>query len=142
MTRADRAALAALPLLVVPILFGACSTEIDPSASTLGPGSTTTTSVFVAEGTTVELLDRLLADGAGLSERIVENEGDEALLDRLNTIWDAARPDVESSAPDLIVEFDRAMEMMNSAVDQRRHADADKALNNLRNLIAALPPLG
>ncbi len=29
--------------------------------------------------------------------------------------------------------------MMDSAVVRRRHADADKALNNLRNLIAALP---
>ena len=142
MTRADRAAFAALPLLLVPVLFGACSTEIDPSASTLGPGSTTTTTVFIAEGTTAELLDRLLADAEGLSERIVENEGDEALLARLNTIWDAARPDVEESAPDLILEFDRAMVMMNSAVERRRHADADKALNNLRNLIAALSPPG
>ena len=32
------------------------------------------------------------------------------------------------------------MAMMNSAVERRRHADADKALNNLRNLVAALPP--
>ena len=98
--------------------------------------------MFIAEGTTDELLDELLADAAGLSERIVENDGDEALVARLNTIWDAARPDVAESAPDLILEFDRAMVMLNSAVERRRHADADKALNNLRNLVAALPPLG
>jgi hypothetical protein len=140
-TRGDRAALAALPLLVAPVLLGACSTEIDPSASTLGGGSTTSTTVFVAEGTTAELLDQLLADLSGLSERIVENEGDEALLARINTIWDAARPGVEAAAPDLMLEFDRAMVMVNSAVERRRHADADKALNNLRNLVAALPIL-
>jgi hypothetical protein len=140
-TRGDRAALAALPLLVVAVLLGACSTEIDPSASTLGRGSTTTTTVFVADGTTAELLDQLLADLGGLSERIVENEGDEALLERVNTIWDAALPGVEAAAPDLVLEFDRAMVMVNSAVERRRHADADKALNNLRNLVAALPPL-
>jgi hypothetical protein len=140
-TRTRRAALAALPLFVVPALLGACSTEIDPSATTVPPDRTTTTVPFVAEGTTTELLDQLLTEASGLSERIVENEGDEALLDRINTIWDAARPGVEEAAPDLILEFDRAMVMMNSAVDRRRHADADKALNNLRNLIAALPPL-
>jgi hypothetical protein len=140
-TRRRRAARSALPLLVVPSLLGACSTEIDPSASTLAPGLTTTTTVFVAEGTTSELLDQLLTDAVGLSETIVENEGDEALVDRLNTIWDAARPGVEEAEPDLIYEFDRAIEMMNSAVERRRHADADKALNNLRNLVAALPAL-
>ena len=141
MTQARRAALAAFPLLVVPALFGACSTEIDPSATTVPPDQTTTTVPFVAEGTTAELLDQLLTEASGLSERIVENEGDDALLDRITTIWDAARPGVDDAAPDLILEFDRAMVMMNSAVDRRRHADADKALNNLRNLVAALPPL-
>jgi hypothetical protein len=140
-TQARRAALAALPVLIVPALLGACSTEIDPSATTVPPDRTTTTVPFVAEGTTAELLDQLLTEATALSERIVENEGDEALLDRINTIWDAARPGVDEAAPELILEFDRAMVMMNSAVDRRRHADADKALNNLRNLIAALPPL-
>jgi len=38
------------------------------------------------------------------------------------------------------VEFDRAIELMHNGVDRRRPADADKALTNLRNLIASLPP--
>ena len=139
MTQTRRTALAALPLVSGAVLMSACSTTIDPTATTIPANSTTTTLPFVAEGTTAELLDQLLDEADGLSERIVENEGDEALLDRINTIWEAARPGVEDAAADLLLEFDRAIELMNSAVERRRHADADKALNNLRNLIAALP---
>jgi DtxR family Mn-dependent transcriptional regulator len=137
-TRSRRAATAST-LLVAGLVALGCATEIDPTATTVAPGSTTSSTVFVAEGTMSELLGQLVEQARGLSETIVENEGDEALLERLNTIWDAARPAVEAAAPDLIFEFDRAIEMMNRAVERRRHADADKALNNLRNLIAALP---
>ena len=141
MTQTRRAAIAALPFLAACVVLGACSTEIDPSATTVAPALATTTVPFVAEGTTAELLDQLLTEAASLSERIVENEGDEALLERINTIWQTARPGVDDAAPNLVAEFDRAMEMMNRAVERRRHADADKALNNMRNLIAALPRL-
>lgn len=141
MTRIPAAASAAIPLLVGALVAGACATEIDPSATTLGPGSSTSTTVFVPDGSTSELLDQLVSDAQELSETIVENEGDEALLDRITTTWDAARPAVEEAAPRLVLEFDRAIEMMTTAVERRRHADADKALNNLRDLVAALPPL-
>ena len=121
------------------LAFGACRTTIDPTVTTLPPGSTTSTTAFVAAGSTSELLDQLVAEATGLSETIVQNEGDEELIARIDTLWDAARPGVEDSAPALLIEFDRAIAMMDSAVVRRRHADADKALNNLRNLIAALP---
>jgi hypothetical protein len=133
---AARAAITAFGALAL----NACSTTIDPAATTAPPGPTAPPTTFAAEGTTAELLTQLVGEATGLSEAIVQNEGDEELIARIDALWTAARPAVAAADPDLVDEFDRAIEMMDFAVSRRRHADADKALNNLRNLIAALPP--
>ena len=53
-------------------------------------------------------------------------------------IWEAARPGVEQAGPDSVLEFDQAIELLHTGVDRRRPADADKAYNNLTQLVAAL----
>ncbi len=141
MRRLASAAFAAT-LCVSAYALSACATTIDPTATTLPPGQSTTTTVFIASGSTSELLDQLVDAAVGLSEAIVENEGQRDIIARIDTLWDAARAGVERAVPDNVVEFDRAIELMHNGVDRRRPADADKALTNLRNLIAALPPLG
>jgi hypothetical protein len=134
-----RPAATAATLLIGAFALGACSTTIDPTVTTLPAGGTTTT-VFVATGTTSELLDQLVETATGLSEAIVDNEGQRDIMARIDTLWEAVRPGVEDAVPDTILEFDRAIALMHNGVDRRRPADADKALNNFRNLVAALPP--
>ena len=140
MSRPDWAAQAAA-LVIGALALGACSTTIDPTATTVPAGEMTSTTVFVATGSTSELLDQLVDEATGLSEAIVQNEGQHDIIARIDTLWAAARSGLERDAPDHVDEFDRAIELMHNGVDRRRPADADKALNNLRNLIAALPPL-
>ncbi len=124
---------------MVIIAIAGCATEVDPDIPAVETGATPSSTEFVAEGSTAELLDQLLADASGLSEAIVANEGQHVIVGRIDVIWAAARPGVESVAPDQLLEFDRAIVMLHTGVDRRRPADADKAYNNLRNLVAALP---
>lgn len=128
------------PLSIASLALGGCSTTVDPDVTTLAPGATTSTTVFVATGSSAELLDQLLTEATGLSEAIVENEGQRDIVARIDALWDAARPGVEDLVSDsAVLEFDRAIAMMRNAVEVRRPADADKALNNLRNLVASIP---
>jgi len=138
--RGIASAASAATLCVSACALSACATTIDPNATTLPPGGSTTTTVFVASGSTLELLGQLVDEAVGLSEAIVENEGQRDIVARIDTLWAAARPGVERTVPDNVVEFDRTIELMHNGVDRRRPADADKALTNLRTLIASLPP--
>jgi hypothetical protein len=124
-------------VLVVAMCSG-CATEVDPDIPTPETGRPPATTEFVATGTTAELLDQLLAEAETLSEAIVDNEGQHDVIGRIDAIWEAARPGVEDAAPDRLLEFDRAIVMLHTGVDRRRPADADKAYNNLVNLVAAL----
>ncbi len=84
------------------------------------------------------MLDQLLAEAGTLSEAIVQNEGQHEIIGRIDVIWTAARPGVEQASPDSVTEFDQSIELMHTGVDRRRPADADKAYNNLTQLVAAL----
>ncbi len=83
------------------------------------------------------LLDRLLGEVAALSERVVENEGDDDALARIEALWAVAGPEVEADRPELAPDFGAALELVRRSVERRRPADADKATNNLRMLIEA-----
>ncbi len=125
------------PLSIVMLVLTACATTVDSDVTTVAPGQATTT-VFVATGSAAELLDQLVTEATGLSEAIVENEGQRDTLGRIETLWEAARPGVEEAAPDAVADLDRTIALMRTAVERRTPADADKALNNLRPLVSAL----
>jgi hypothetical protein len=138
--RSERTAVTVRRLAVLaalaPLGVAGCAPNTINDAA-LAPDTTTATTVFVPEGTTEDLLDQLVVGAGGLSEAIVQNEGDEALMDRLGAIWAAARPGVVQGSPDLVGEFDMAMELLERGVTRRRPADADKATRNLQTLVAA-----
>jgi len=115
------------------VLVGCSPTTLDTAESTVPAAAST-----VPGGSTDELLGRLVAEAAALSERIVENEGDEAALARIEVLWTAVRPDVESARPDLLAQFEAAVDYARRAVERRRPADGDKSAANLRTLIAEL----
>lgn len=121
-------------LLGLVVLVACSPTTLDtaPTVATVVAGTT------VPSGTTAELLDRLLDEASALSERVVENEGDEAAGARIEALWTAVRPDIEAARPDLLAQFDAAVDYARRAVDRRRPADADKAASNLRTLTAEL----
>jgi hypothetical protein len=135
-TRRHPSATVAVAALTAVVLAG-CSTEIDPEIAAESTGVPGTTE-FVAEGTTAELFDQLVAEAGELSEAIVANHRQRVIVGRIDTLWEAARPAVAQHAPDSLAEFDRTIALMHTGVDRRRPADADKAYTNLVNLLAAL----
>lgn len=107
-------------------------TTVDTVATTVPADSVPPTTA--PTGSTDDLLDRLVDETATLSETIVENEGDDETLARIEVLWTAARPGIEEARPDLLPQFDAAMDYARRAVERRRPADADKAALNLRTL--------
>ena len=116
------------------VALGACAeTTVDPVDTTAATATSTTT----PSGTPEVLLARLLAEVSALSEHVVENEGDDAALARIEALWAVAGPEVGATHPELAPDFGAALELVRRSVARRRPADADKAANNLRTLIEA-----
>jgi hypothetical protein len=134
-----RSAAVAAGVVLTASLLSSCATEVDPDVPTPATDGSTPTTEFVASGSTAELLDQLLAEASGLSEAIVVNEGQHDTIGRIDALWEAARPGVAEAVPDGLLEFERAIALLHNGVDRRRPADADKAYNNLVQLVAALP---
>ncbi len=128
-----------LAAAVCSVVLGACAPTTVDTVDTVDttPASTSTTTTLPS-GTFDELLDRLLTEVGGLSERVVENEGDDASLARAEALWSAAQAGVEAEREDLLPDFAAAMALVRRSVERRRPADADKAANNLRMLIEAV----
>lgn len=134
MRRGPFAALAAL----LAVVLAACANTIDPEVEAPRTSSEVAATTYVAEGTTAELLQRLLDDSRHLSERIIDNEGDNELLARIDATWAAARPGVDDAAPDLVDDVERALAMLHNGVNRRRPADADKGSRNLEAVVDRL----
>jgi hypothetical protein len=126
--------------VVAALCLGACANTIDPdvTADPVDDGSApVATDPFLPTGTPAELLAGLLDEATTLSEAIIENEGDNEILARVDAYWAAAEPQVAEQDESLARDIDRAVAMMHTGVQRRRPADADKATINLRTLIAA-----
>jgi hypothetical protein len=131
---------AAIAAAVTSLLLAssACAeTTVDPSATAGSVAAATTTTIFAPTGTTAELLDQLLDESGGLSDLIVENEAQQEALARIETLWAAVADDIAADRPDLQQGFESAIGLARTGVERRRPADADKAHNNLRTLVAA-----
>ena len=82
-----------------------------------------------------EMMRRLETEG--LSDMLVDNDGQHQALVRVEAIWAVARPEVASDHPELLEGFDTVIDLVRRSVERRRPADADKAHKNLLTLIAA-----
>jgi hypothetical protein len=120
--------------LVAALVLTACNTVTYDSTATTAPRVTTTT-VFVPTGSTKELLASIAAGVDGLSELLVDNDGQRAALARIQAEWGAVRPAIEEQRPELLAGFDAVLAQVQRSVDRRRPADADKAAKNLAVLI-------
>lgn len=128
-------------VLAAVVSLGACANTIDPEAvadpTNDGSAAVVATIPFQPEGTPAELLAGLLDEAMTLSEAIIENEGDNEILARVDAYWAAAEPSVVEADESLARDIGRAVAMMHTGVQRRRPADADKATINLRTLVAA-----
>jgi hypothetical protein len=131
--RASGPVLVALALGALGSLVGCDSVTYDATATTADRATTTT--VFTATGSTADLLASIATRIDGLSEQLVDGEGQREALARIQAEWAVARPAIEAQKPELLVGFDAVLAQVQRAVDRRRPADADKAAKNLTVLI-------
>jgi hypothetical protein len=131
--------LAAVALATV--LFASCAdtvVEVESDSGEVnvdGSFETVPTTTLPIEGTTAELLAEMSAQMSQLSSQIGDAGDEKATLQRIDAIWVIARPDVESSRPELVGGIDTTVDMAKTAVIRIRPADGDKAFQLLTNLV-------
>jgi hypothetical protein len=120
--------------LAAALALAACNGVTYDATATTTPRNSTTT-VFVPTGSTKELMASIDARVDGLSEQLVEGEGQREALARIQAEWAVVRPVIESQHPELLAGFDAVLAQVARSVERRRPADADKAAKNLAVLI-------
>lgn len=134
-------AIAALSCVVV---MSSCATQIIDSIDTTVPTESTTTTLATPVGDVQELLAQLDASIAGLGQKIVDGDSTayKATYAQVLAIWDVLKPQVEASGViGLDEDVRRIVELVRTATERKRPADADKAARFLSLLRESLPEL-
>jgi hypothetical protein len=100
-----------------------------------GSFETVPTTTLPIVGSTSELLAEMSAQMSQLSAQIGDAGDEKATLQRIDAIWVIARPDVESTRPELVGGIDTTVDMARTAVVRIRPADGDKAFQLLTDLV-------
>lgn len=100
-----------------------------------GSFETVPTTTLPIVGSTSELLAEMSAEMSQLSAQIGDAGDEKATLKRIDAIWVIARPDVESTRPELVGGIDTTVDMARTAVVRIRPADGDKAFQLLTDLV-------
>jgi hypothetical protein len=118
----------ALPLVIVGALtLAACGETYVDSSATTAPSTVATTLAPVAAGTPLpELFGELDELMRRLDELIVDDEGDDAALARIEEVWAVAEQQIRDRDPDDLYPFEQAITLARSGVERRRPADASK----------------
>ena len=130
-----------LSLVIIGSLVASCADTVVQVESDNGEinvgGSfeTVPTTMSPVVGSTTELLAEMSTEMSQLSSQIGDPGDEKVALARIETIWAAARPDVESTRPELVGGIDTTVDMATTAVVRIRPADADKAFQLLTNLV-------
>ena len=136
-----RPALRFAALVLSGVLFASCADTVvelesdDGEVNVDGSFETLPTTTLPIAGSTAELLAEMSAEMSRLSSQIGDAGDEKATLVRINSLWDAARSDVETTRPELVGGIDTTVEMATTAVVRIRPADGDKAFQLLTDLV-------
>jgi len=127
------------------VALSSCATEIiTDAATTLPPELTTTTTLATPTGDIEQLLTQLNDTIVGLGQTIVDSDSTAYKQTYAETlaIWKVLKPQVESSGViGLDEDVRRIVELVRTATERKRPADADKAARFLSLLRESLPEL-
>jgi hypothetical protein len=134
-----------VPVLVAAVALSSCSTVINDTTSTEAPEDTTPVVVetTIPSGDIVSLLNQLVTTANGLGEAIANRQNNQAsqrAADALS-IWSVLQPQLFDSGIDVVEDIDRMVELMQTAVDRKRPADADKAFRFISLIAEEIPSL-
>jgi hypothetical protein len=100
-----------------------------------GSFETVPTTTLPIVGSTAKLLAEMSEQMSQLSAQIGDPGDEKATLQRIEAVWLVARPDVQSTRPELVGGIDTTVEMARTAVVRIRPADGDKAFQLLTDLV-------
>ena len=127
------------------VALSSCATEIiTDAATTLPPEDTTTTTMATPTGDIQQLLTQMNDSITGLGQKIVDSDSSayKQTYAEVLAIWEVLKPQVESSGViGLDEDVRRIVELVRTATERKRPADADKAARFLTLLRESLPEL-
>ena len=127
------------------VALSSCATEIITDVSTtLPPDQTTTTTMPTPAGDIVQLLTQLNDTIDGLGQKIVDSDSPavKAAYAETLAIWEVLKPKVEASGViGLDEDVRRIVELVRTATQRKRPADADKAIRFLSLVRESVPEL-
>jgi hypothetical protein len=126
------------------LVLSSCATEIIDTVDTTVASESTTTTLATPTGDVQELLAQLDSSIAGLGQKIVDGDSVayKATYAQALAIWEMLKPQVEASGViGLDEDVRRIVELVRTATERKRPADADKATRFLSLLRESLPDL-
>jgi len=132
-----------LSVSLCAIALTSCATTITGSTdSTIAPASTTTIPV-IPTGSIISLLEQLLPVADGLGQAVVDGDSKvfNAKVAQADAIMSAIEPLIRESKIDVLESVQRVVDLIHTAAERKRPADADKALRFIPLIIEAVTPL-
>ena len=132
-----------LSISLCAIALTSCATEITGSTeSTIAPVSTTTIPV-APTGSIISLLEQLVPIADGLGQAVVDGDSKvfKEKVAQADAIMLAIEPLIRESKIDVLESVQRVVDLIHTAAERKRPADADKALRFIPLIIEAVTPL-
>ena len=132
-----------LSISICVIALTSCATEITGSTeSTIAPVTTTTIPV-APTGSIISLLEQLVPVADGLGQAVVDGDSKvfKEKVAQADAIMLAIEPLIRESKIDVLESVQRIVDLIHTAAERKRPADADKALRFIPLIIEAVTPL-
>jgi hypothetical protein len=130
-------------LIVMSVLsLTGCATTII-STDTTAPVVTVASTTTLPSGESIDLMKNIASAGADLGDAIASGRGQEArdALAVAKANWQVLEPQLQELKLDIAEDMRRIVDMMTTAVERKRPADADKANRFLGLIIDAFSQL-
>ena len=132
-----------LSVSLCAIALTSCATTITGSTESTVALASTTTIPVIPTGSIISLLEQLLPVADGLGQAVVD--GDSKLFNakdaQADAIMLAIEPLIRESKIDVLESVQRVVNLIHTAAERKRPADADKALRFIPLIIEAVTPL-
>ncbi len=131
--------------LSLAVVISSCTTVINETTNDEQPDDTVevVTSTTIPQGDITSLIDQLVTSANGLGEAIANRQNLRARqqVSDAEAIWIALEPQLRDAGIDVVEDLDRMVELMQTAVDRKRPADADKAYRFISLIAQEIPAL-
>jgi hypothetical protein len=125
------------------IAFTSCATTITGSTDSTVAAASTTTIPVIPTGSIISLLEQLLPVADGLGQAVVDGDSKvfKEKVAQADAIMLAIEPLIRESKIDVLESVQRVVDLIHTAAERKRPADADKALRFIPLIIEAVTPL-